>query len=144
MSTNVAKATVRAHEKSLLGRLNEVNPTPARVRTAERTEEIAPKKRRGGSIAREAMRSGDVSVEAFRIDAGQKSDGVVSESLSGTRHLPLDWVLDQTSEQFRVAFVDALRQHWGLVRQSKRAIRMKVAADLMQLIFDLDSEEDGQ
>lgn len=132
MSNSVNGAALRTHEKSLRDRLSDVAPKAARVRTAERNDEIAPQKRRGGAIVREALRTADVSLEAFRIDAGQKSNGVVSEALSDqtARHTPLEWVLSQTDQGFRVAFLELLQAEWGLAPERQHDVEINLAVAL--------------
>jgi hypothetical protein len=142
MSHSLANATVRPHEKSLRSELDAITLRPAKVRAPERPEEIAPKRKRAGKFTREAMREAGLSVEAFRIDAGQKSNGVISEALSdeGVRSVSFDWVLDQTDTAFRVAFAASLMRAWGL-EDGRSAQRREAAVRLFAQVLALIDEK---
>jgi hypothetical protein len=140
MGATLTNGALRSHEKSRLSTLDGIDLRPAKVRAPERTEEIAPKRKRAGKFTRDAMRSAGLSVEAFRIDAQQKSGGVVSEALSdeGARSVSLDWVLDQTDLTFRIAFTDALMKEWGLQDSKSEARREAVVRLFSQLLALMD------
>lgn len=90
------------------------------------------------------MRTADVSLEAFRIDSDQKSNGVVSEALSdqSPRYVPLEWVLNQTDQGFRVAFLEVLQREWDLAPERQHDVEINLAVALFdRLVKVIESKK---
>lgn len=86
---------------------NAVSSHPARARIAANSDQPGPDRRPLRALTREAMRLCGLSNKAFAINAGQ-SESVISEALSGARHLATEWVWAQPDE-FVSTLIDLMK-----------------------------------
>lgn len=142
MGNTMQAGALRSHANDRRDGLHGVQPKPARVRTAENSVEIAPKSRKGAELVCEAMRTVGLERKAFAADA-HASEGVVSEVLNGvgTRNLPVEWLVNQTSDVFVLKFVELWLASRGLKQENRRKAIREAAIAAFQLALTLADED---
>ena len=80
------------------------------------------------------MRAVDLSQKVFAAEAKQ-TESVISEALSGTRHLSGEWLYAQ-SDQFLIALVELIERTRGLTAISKASRRAERIGELVRLLIE--------
>lgn len=88
----------------------------------------------GRGIVREAMRRSGLTNKAFAIDAKQP-ESVISEGLSGSRGLQIEWVWAQTHQPFHMHLSDLWREAKRLDQDAIERIEDRELADLLARVM---------
>lgn len=94
MRSSVARADVRSQSNPRREDLDGIRAGKANLRIDAKNAGISADSPSFRSMVREAMREVGLTNKAFAINADQ-SESVISEALSGTRHLSAEWVWAQ-------------------------------------------------
>src|ERR1051326_6814701 len=116
------------------GPLDGLRAGKANLRIDAKTVENIQEKGDVRQIARDAMRAIGLSQKAFAINAGQ-TESVISEALSGTRNLAVEWVYAQ-EDAYLVEFIDGMERARQLTEEAKGSLRADRIAELVRLILD--------
>lgn len=115
MPRSLAAQDERTPAKSHREALDELSAKGSTMRMQVKTDEKTEEKRTFRAVVREVMRRVDLSQKAFAINAGQ-SESVISEALSGTRHLAMEWLWAQ-EDTFWNALIEAIEDERGLTQE---------------------------
>jgi hypothetical protein len=107
MPSSVSDPSVRTLANDLLGPSSSIRTRPAKARIDAKSVENTPDLRPFRALVREAMRLVDLSNKAFAINAGQP-ESVISEALTGSRHLAAEWVWAQP-DTFMSTLIDLIQ-----------------------------------
>jgi hypothetical protein len=138
MRSSLQGSAALTHANPVRSESDGLTAKTTRVRSLANSVEKAREPRKSAALARESMRSVDLSQKAFALACGQ-AESVVSEGLHGTRNLAFDW-LDAQDDVFVLDFCQRWLQSRNLTPQNQRAARVKLAATLFQTLIDLAEE----
>lgn len=133
-STLTARAT-RTHANPDRASLDEIRAGKANLRIDAKNLGNAPGIESIRPLVREAMRRAGLSQKAFAIDAGI-TESVLSEALSGARHLSVDWLWSQ-GDLFVAELIKLVSERRNLTEQTQRSLRAERVAELVRLLLEV-------
>lgn len=135
MPRSLSDPLVRTLAKPHRADLTDLRAGKANLRIDANSLENAEQKRGFLQLVRDAMREADLSQKAFAVDA-QQSESVISEALSGGRHLSADWLYAQ-NDGFLLALMKGIERARHLTPESKAALRANRISELIRLLLEV-------